>query len=81
MKRDSRTVFQLIVAAGFRKQREVVDKATSLGLVLPGSSLSCMVRGEPGHPSARKALATVLGVSEARIVAAIANSAQTPTAK
>lgn len=81
MRQDKRTIFQLIVAAGFRKQREVVDKATALGLVLPGSSLSCMVRGEPGHPSARKALAKVLGVSEARIVAAITNSVEAPTTK
>lgn len=70
------TILQLIVAAGFRKQREVVDKAASVGVVLPGSSLSCMVRGELGHPSARLALAKVLGKSEAQIIDAIRNSAE-----
>ena len=69
------TILQLIVAAGFRKQREVVDKAASVGVVLPGSSLSCMVRGELGHPSARASLAKVLGLTEAKILEAIGNSA------
>jgi hypothetical protein len=76
MKPDNRTLFQIIVAAGFERQRNVLDAAAKMGEHIPQSTLSSMVRGSPGHPSARKALARVLKVSEDRILEAIGNSAK-----
>lgn len=75
MKHDKRTLWQAIVAAGFDRQKDVLERAKALGEPLPQPTLSAMVRGSTEYPQARKSLARVLDVSEARVLGWIGNSA------
>lgn len=75
MKPDKRTLLQLIVDAGYSRQKDLLDKAAREGDPIPQPSLSAMVRGDQSHPKARASVARVLGISVARVERAIANGA------